>query len=315
MTETIIAALLPIVVTLLLGFFAGWHRDFDASQGATLNRMIMLYALPLTLFAGIMGISRDVLLRDWVMGVLLLTGMAGAYLITFFIATVIFRRPPAIAALQAIAISGPAAPFVGIPVLGHLFGEVSTIPIAFTGIILNLILNPVTLIVLARHSQSAAGNAPAAKPVTLGANLLSTIKEPMVWAPAAAFVLLLCDVRIPAAINSSLQLLGNATGGVALFACGVILYSFKVKFNMTVALSVISKNILLPLAILLIGSAFSVDTQSLNMTVITLAIPTASICIILAVQYKVAQQEMASTLFFSTIMSVLTLGGFIYVLN
>lgn len=26
MTETIIAALLPIVVTLLLGFFAGWHR-------------------------------------------------------------------------------------------------------------------------------------------------------------------------------------------------------------------------------------------------------------------------------------------------
>lgn len=46
--------------------------------------------------------------------------------------------------------------------------------------------------------------------------------------------------------------------------------------------------------------------------VLTLAIPTASICVILAVQYQAAEQEMASTLFFSTILSVVTMGGFIW---
>ena len=46
--------------------------------------------------------------------------------------------------------------------------------------------------------------------------------------------------------------------------------------------------------------------------VLTLAIPTSSIPVILAVQYQTAEQEMASTLFFSTVFSVLTMGGFIW---
>jgi malonate transporter and related proteins len=59
MIETIIGALLPVVVTLLLGFVAGWRHDFDGKQATTLNRMVMLYALPLALFAGMAGISRQ----------------------------------------------------------------------------------------------------------------------------------------------------------------------------------------------------------------------------------------------------------------
>jgi malonate transporter and related proteins len=47
--------------------------------------------------------------------------------------------------------------------------------------------------------------------------------------------------------------------------------------------------------------------------VLTLAISTASIPVILAVQYQMAEQEMASILFFSTIFSVITMGGFIWV--
>ena len=45
---------------------------------------------------------------------------------------------------------------------------------------------------------------------------------------------------------------------------------------------------------------------------LTLAIPTASIPVILAVQYKVAEQEMAAILFFSTIFSIVTMAGFIW---
>lgn len=58
MIETVIGALLPIVVTVVLGFIAGWHHDFDAKQATTLNRMVMLYALPLSLFAGMLGTDR-----------------------------------------------------------------------------------------------------------------------------------------------------------------------------------------------------------------------------------------------------------------
>lgn len=148
MIELIIAALLPIVVTLMLGFVAGWHHDFDAGQGAVLNRMVMLYALPLTLFAGMMGLSRSVLLSQGTIALILLAGMAGGYLLVFLLARLVFRQAAGVAALLALAIAGPAVPFVGVPVLGHLYGTISTLPIALCSIIMNLFQVPLTLLIL-----------------------------------------------------------------------------------------------------------------------------------------------------------------------
>ncbi len=78
MIETVIGALLPIVVTLVLGFIAGWHHDFDAKQATILNRMLMLYALPLSLFAGMTGTDRTQVLSQGPLALAILIGMAGA---------------------------------------------------------------------------------------------------------------------------------------------------------------------------------------------------------------------------------------------
>jgi predicted permease len=83
MIETIIGALLPVVVTLLLGFVAGWHQDFDSAHALILNRMVMLYALPLALFAGMVGISRDQVLSQGPLALAILIGMGGGYAVVF----------------------------------------------------------------------------------------------------------------------------------------------------------------------------------------------------------------------------------------
>jgi malonate transporter and related proteins len=72
---TIIGALLPIVVVLLLGFFSGWHKDFNGDQATVLNRMVMVYALPLLLFGSTIGIPRSQLQAD----VPLLLAVAGGH--------------------------------------------------------------------------------------------------------------------------------------------------------------------------------------------------------------------------------------------
>ena len=61
---TVIGALLPVIVTLLIGVVAAWHHDFDAKQATVLNRMVMLYALPMLLFSGMVAIPRDQLTGD-----------------------------------------------------------------------------------------------------------------------------------------------------------------------------------------------------------------------------------------------------------
>lgn len=309
MTETIISALLPIIITLLLGFIAGWHHDFDAKQGATLNRMVMLYALPLTLFAGMMGIERSILLQQGAMAILLMSGMIISYAIVYIVCRYLLHKTRSFSALHALAITGPAVPFVGVPVLGFLYGNLSTVPIALCSLMMNLIQVPITLFLLSQD------NAATGTQTSFIDNIKKTLKEPVVVAPIVAFILLLCNIHIPTQIRSSLQLLGSTTGGVALFASGVMLYSYKVAFNRSIALSVLVKNLILPLAILGIGLLIGADNHTLNISVITIAIPTASICVILAVQYKTAEQEMSSILFFSTIFSIISMGAFLLFLH
>lgn len=307
MIDTVVAALLPIVVTLGLGYFAGWHHDFNASQGGVLNRMVMLYALPLTLFAGMMGIERAQLLAQGPMAALLAICMTASYALVFVLARKVFRRDIKTAALLALAVSGPAAPFVGMPVLGELYGGISAVPVALCGLVMNLVQVPATLFVLSRDANEDE-NEPQDTPVDM---FNKTLREPIVWAPVLAFVLLILDVRLPGQIRTSLQLLGSATGGVALFASGVILFSYRISLSRTVAWAVVVRNVVIPAVALAIGLWMGMETDALRMSVITLAIPTASICVILAVQYHVAEQEMASILGVSTLLSVVTMAAFL----
>ena len=90
MLTTIIGALLPIVVILLLGFFNGWHKDFTGDQATILNRMVMLYALPLLLFGSTVSISRIRLLENvpLALAVAVAAGMVGSFFIVLRL-----RRP------------------------------------------------------------------------------------------------------------------------------------------------------------------------------------------------------------------------------
>lgn len=311
MISTIIGALLPMVVTLLLGFVAGWHRDFDSRGAAVLNRMVMLYALPLYLFGGMVGTSRDQVLSQGPLAVAVLLGMAGGYAIVFFISHYLFRRDLMTASLQALAIAGPAVPFIGASVLGHLFGKASVIPISIASLVMNLIQIPATLMLLSAGSASKV-TAPTAKRPSLGGNIIHALRQPVVWAPLCALVLILLDLHFPSPIEESLQLLGNATGGVAVFSAGIVLFSFHVVFDLTVGIATIVRNIVIPAAIWGLMVLFGMDKEITHEAVVTLAIPTISIAVILAVQYKVAEREMASIVFFSAIFSVITMGSFIW---
>lgn len=314
MIATIIGALLPIVVTLILGFVAGWHHDFDGKQATILNRMVMLYALPLSLFAGMVGTARDEILSQGVLALAILVGMAGGYAVVFLICRYAFRRDTMTASLQALAVAGPAVPFVGVSVLGHLFGSASAIPISVASLVMNLIQVPATLMLLsagqAQRPQSQTG-ARSTSP-SLGHHIVHALREPVVWAPLLALLLVISNLHFPATIQDSLTLLGRATGGVALFASGIVLYSRKVALNTAVAVSVFAKNILIPAVMWGLMLAAGLAPALNREVVLTLAIPTASIAVILAVQYETAEQEIASTLFFSTILSVVTMGGFIW---
>lgn len=311
MYETIITALLPIIVTLMLGYLAGWEREFSQDQAAVLNRMVMNFALPLLLFAGILGTPLSSITKDADLLIWTTVGMAGGVIVIYLISRFIFRSPTQISALRALAIAGPAVPFVGTPVLGVLYPGDADIAIAIGSLLMNLIQVPLVLFLLTHGS--ASNDAHESALASVGKSIVNAFRKPVVWAPILAFILLLFGFDMPKMLKGSFLLLGQATGGVALFAVGAVLYSQKVSVSLPVVVNVLAKNIALPAIILLAMIALAVPGAERGITTVTLAIPTASIAVIFAVDYKCGEKEMASTLFFSTILSIITMGGFIWI--
>src|SRR6202789_954089 len=152
--ETILGALLPMVVTFLLGFVAAWQHEFGSKDAPTLNRMVLLYAVPLALFAGTVTTSRAALGKDIPLVISLCVAIIGFYGVVFLLCRLVFRMQLSNCALAALTASAPAVPFVGPAILGDLFGGLSAIPVAIGSLVINLTVVPVMILLLALGSTA-----------------------------------------------------------------------------------------------------------------------------------------------------------------
>ncbi len=152
MLDIILSALLPMVVTFLLGFVAARRHDFGSKDAPILNRMVLQYAVPLALFAGTVTTSRAALSKDIPLVIALCAGIIGFYGVVFLFSRIVLRMQVSTSALAALTASAPAVPFVGPAVLGDLFGGLSAIPIALGSLVINLTVVPITILLLALNS-------------------------------------------------------------------------------------------------------------------------------------------------------------------
>src|SRR5580693_7618590 len=310
MVRTILSALAPIVFTLLLGFVAAWRHDFGPKEASVLNRMVLLYAVPLALVVGTVGTPRADLVQDIALVVAIFTAIAGLYALVFLLFRLVFRFSLSESVLAALTASAPAVPFMGPAILGDLFGKASAVTIAIASLIINLIVVPITILGLALGRTPIGTPAPSTTRHSVFAEKLLE-KEPIVWAPLLAFVLVLCNVRIPSIADHGLSLLGQASGGVALFASGIMLAAYKIEIDLTALSLALLKNIVQPALVLVGLLSLGYGDPIVPEAVLTTAIPVMPIVIVLAVQYHVREARASSALFFSVIGSMFTMGIFI----
>lgn len=304
--------LLPIFVTMGLGWGAAWHGGFGAAQVPTLNKLVLLYAIPMSISVGVLRLSRGTLLANVGLLLVLMGGLAAVNFIAFALIRYVVRRDLATSALQAMAISFPAVPFIGPSLLTPLFGRESAILIASVALVGNVVIVPFTTVCLsvAAEQKVAPGGAHGSLRTSPRKALVNGISQPIVWAPVLALIIVLLGIDVGKTFDNSLALLGQAAGGVGLFAAGIMLQSQSVSLSPEIAASVVGKNVLTPLAVL--GLAY-LTGQGANAgkLAVTASVMAAPIIATLAIEYGVAVREMSSTLLLSALASILTTGGFI----
>lgn len=302
----ILGAILPVIITVLIGYISGKRKDFNWQQAGDINKIVMLYALPLSIFSNMVMTPRHIVMSMGPVAIAIILALILSFLIPLAIARYICKRSLALSTLQALAIGSPAVPFIGTSVLAFLFGTVSASLITVSSITQNVFQLPLVMILMSVATGDKSQN------ISFATRVINAIKQPVVWSPVVALILVLMDIHIPETVSMSLGLLGKASGGLALFAAGIVLYTRSIVITSATIITVIARNILVPGACYLILLKIGFSMEQIKQVVLTMAIPVGSIAIIIAMQYKSGEQEMASTMALSIITSIITMGAFIF---
>jgi predicted permease len=276
--------------------------------------MVLVYALPLALFAGTINIPRAELIGDWPLLIVLLAATVMPFLLALLVDLYIVRRTLRAAALQAMAFGFPAIAFTGIPILTPLIGSNATVVVDFAGLTGNIIILPTTLVLLS--FAQVRGDGSGGDWHSTGDGITTALKgsllQPVVLSPLLAIALVLLNVRMPGVVSSSFSLLGSTVGGISLFASGVILQSQSLTVSLPAAVSSVARLLVIPGLTFAVLMQLGVSGDELKMAVLALGLAAAPMQVILSTRYRTDEQENASVLLYTNVLCIPTLAFFIW---
>ncbi|RDZ12495.1 transporter [Priestia megaterium] len=307
-TSQIFIILTPIFFVILLGYLAGYFKKFDATTSKGLNTLVTKFALPAHLFVGITTTSKHTLIEKWPFLLALFLGIIGFYILFLLVTKYIFKFSLTGASMFSLNATQPTFAFMGIPVLGSLFGaEVVAIPIAITGIVVNAILDPLATIIgtvgQRKNKESEGDNL---LKVTIH-SILHGLSEPLACVPLLGVILVLCGFQAPDLLSNSLDQIGSITSGAALFAVGVTIGIRKIRFSPVAFSIAILKVVVQPVVMLGIAIAIGLSSSDIIKLVLLVAFPGSAVAAMISVKFDSLAGETASSFVISAILSLVTL--------
>lgn len=308
-SKMLVSDLIPIIVIMLIGYISGRTNEFKSDQARIFNKLVLNFALPAALFISIVRADREMLAQNATLGAISFVGLVGLFMVSYFTIQWFFKRNKAEAAVCALIAGSPTIGFLGFAILDPLYGTgVETgLVIAIVAIVVNAITIPIGLYLL------NAGNKTKSPDNTSGnSTLLSVIKQPVVWAPVLAVLLVLVGIKVPPEVDPTFVLLAKANSSVAVFAAGLTLSAYKIELDAEVAYNTFFKLILMPGVFLLAGWACGLDSHILQMLVLSVALPPAFSGIIISSSYQTYTRTGTSSLAVSVIGFIIAAPVWVY---
>lgn len=236
----------PIYLCIAAGFACVRWRIFDKADMRVLGRFVIQIAIPALLFNSLA--SRP--LREVVHPGYLLAFAAGSVLVllgALAFALKVQRKGLTESAYMAMGMSCSNSGYVGYPVMLLAFGPLAGVILALNLIVENLIKLPLlfTLADAGAHEGERLSLKQALRQT--GARL---VRNPMIVAILAGFVVALFDWQLPTVVARTVTLFSAASSGIALFVIGGTLVGLQVRgLRRQVALISAGKLLLHPLAV------------------------------------------------------------------
>jgi len=114
-------------------------------------------------------------------------------------------------------------------------------------------------------------------------------------------------------MTESLKLIGDISGGLALFTLGILLSLLTPRIDLEVILVVILKNLVMPALVVALALLFKLDPILAKGAIIIAACPAATMGAMLSSQFSVAQEKIPGQILASNVVAIVTMAMWIYV--
>ena len=301
---------LPVFAIIVTGWLVGWLGYLSRSLADGLVHFAYNVAMPALLVVTIAQEPARNLL-EWRFLLVFGGGSMLCFALVFAAARIFWGGDLASGTVYGMTAAMTNTGFVALPILHSIYGQPAVLPAAVATVFVAAVMFPVTVILL-EHAKGGsqgpqAGIADLTKQIALNPMVLSTLIG-LAWA--------ITGLPMPAPVKAYLNILAAALTPCALFAIGLGLSIDDVRAQLAPSLVLAAiKLLIMPLIVYGLCIATGLNPLYTIAAVICAAVPTAKTAYILASEHKVEQELVAATVSITTLLSVVTLLGWLYTLS
>jgi malonate transporter and related proteins len=298
MSHPVLAALLPVVILIAIGFIAGRAGFMTTSSVKDLSKLVFTIFLPPMLFRTMVNVHPENLQGKPLLAYVI--GMALMYAVMFFAAGRNRR-----AAVLGLAASYSNTVMIGIALIQFAYGEqgvaVLLALVAVHSLIMLSLATVVLELVTLREKNVEGGGAQRHPLQIMATSIWNTLKQPMIFPIIAGLLYAQTGWGIPNVIDKPLQLLGNAFSPLAVILVGITLAATRVGEHLRIALSLsLLKNVAHPLVVAGVGLALGLQGLPLAVMIVTASLPIGANVFLFAQRYETALPEVTAAVAVST---------------
>lgn len=309
MLRIILRAEFATFVLIFLGFIAGKRKFLGEHAASVLAKFVYYFSMPAVLFV---AMANEPLNSSFNLPFIYAFGGSSLLIFVLGLGMAVFFQPEPFLRtnLRAFVMSSPNTAYMGLPVLVALFGAKAILPVAVATVLLIAIM-AITIFI-----NEVCQNQHHTLVAILGKVVFSIIKNPLIIAPLIGIGLAATNYHLPSILTDFCHLLGATAGPCALFAIGLSLAGSRILMVKSESLVVgIMKLLVQPVLMLGFIFLFHVDAFWAACGFVLAGLPIAAITYVVALHYKVGEQHIASLIFETTVMSILTLALMIVVVG
>lgn len=307
MNHPVVAALIPVVLLIAVGYIAGRARWVRPEAVKDLSGLVFLVLTPALLFRT-MGTVHVEQLDFQPVAVYFVA--AGLIFGSVLVVAGLNRR----AAVLALASTFSNTLMIGVPLVGLAYGEAGLV-VLFTLVSVHalILLTSATVVLelaVARESAADGRGAPRRLLATVALAARNAVVHPVPLPILAGLLFAQTGWVLPAVIDKPLQLLGNAFSPLALVLVGVTLASTAVGPHLRgAAVLALGKNLLHPALVALLGWLLGLSGLALWVMVLTAALPIGANVFLFSQRYQVAEELVTASVAVSTVVALATLSA------